>query len=101
MRHLGLIRGATRRTSTTVQATERTWIRARHNGLLRLRTKLGRWVVEDEPIGVISDTCGNDSHTVIAPAAGLVIGHTHHPMVHPGDAIVPLATNVVAGGVNG
>ncbi len=98
MRHLQMLRGGPRRNVTTVEATQRTWIRARTSGLLRLRVALGRWVSADEPIGVISDTFGNERREVLAPSAGLVIGQTNHPMVHTGDAIVHLATDVQTAG---
>jgi len=75
-------------------AEKRTWVRAHRSGIFRLGVKLGQWVFEDDPIGTIRDAFGAEKAELIAPVSGLVIGHTHNPMVNQGDAIVHIASDV-------
>jgi len=75
-----------------VREAQRTgWVRARRSGLLKLSVKLGDTVKAKDRIAVINDAFG-DTHTEVhAPQAGLVIGHTHNPLVNQGDAIIHIA----------
>jgi hypothetical protein len=77
-----------------MEASHRTWIRARRSGILRLKVKLGQSVTESQTLGVIRDAFGDDKIVVTSPGAGLVIGHTNHPLVHEGDGIIHLALDV-------
>jgi len=93
---LGMIKRRQRgRSRHSMEAATRRWIRARRSGILRMRASLGRWVEKDQPLGVIHDAFGDEKFTVTAPEDGLVIGHTNHPLVHEGDAILHIATNVI------
>ena len=80
---------ATNRSS--MEAGDRTWVRARRSGILRLQTGLGRWVSKGDRIAVIHDAFGDHERVHLAPTDGLVIGHTNHPLVNQGDAIIHLA----------
>ncbi|QNN23462.1 succinylglutamate desuccinylase/aspartoacylase family protein [Planctomycetales bacterium ZRK34] len=95
MGDLGMIKqpdGGRRRQS--MEASNRTWIRARRSGILRLQVKLGRSVTEGQPLGVIRDAFGDDKYTLTSPGSGLVIGLTNCPLVHEGDGIIHLALDV-------
>jgi uncharacterized protein len=90
--HLGL------RTVEPVPAPRRTrlvrhttWVRARRTGILRTRVQAGQKVDRGEVLGVIADAVGGSATVMHAPLAGLVIGHTQHPLVHRGDALFHLA----------
>lgn len=100
MAELGMRRGSgQRQRRRSVEATQRTWVRARRGGLFRLQVKLGRWVTEGQALGVIRDAFGQDRSEVLSPCDGLVIGHTHNPLVNQGDAIVHLTREVVTHGM--
>mgnify|MGYP006271042739 CR=1 FL=1 len=95
MGELGMVPRQRRRQRTSMETNRRTWVRARASGVLRLTTRLGHWVTRGDPLCVISDIFGDEPTTQYAPTDGLVIGHTHHPLVHQGDALVHLARDVV------
>lgn len=92
---LGMIRNPYRRpTRQPMEAASRTWLRARRSGMLRLSAKLGQWVYRDQQVGVIYDAFGGREAPVTSPDAGLVIGHTNHPLVSEGEAILHIARQV-------
>ena len=66
------------------------WVRARRGGVLRLAVEEGDRVEEKQVLGVVADPLGEESVTLRAPHASLVIGMTRNPIVHGGDAIVHL-----------
>ncbi|QDT00999.1 succinylglutamate desuccinylase/aspartoacylase family protein [Adhaeretor mobilis] len=68
------------------------WVRARQSGILRLSTKLGAQVAEKEQIGFVADAFGDDPRPLIAPSAGIIIGHTNNPLVQQGEAVVHIAS---------
>ena len=74
-----------------------TWVRALHSGILRLDTHLGAKVIAGQQLGMVADAFGDDAAPLVAPEAGLVIGHTNNPLVQRGEAIVNLATMAAAG----
>jgi uncharacterized protein len=67
------------------------WVRARRSGILRSTVRAGQEVARGEHLGEISDAFGGHRAVVRAPFAGVVIGHTLHPLVNKGDALVHLA----------
>ncbi|MBI1375300.1 MAG: deacylase [Phycisphaera sp.] len=75
-------------------AEQRTWVRAHRSGIFRINVKLGQWVSQGDTLGTIRDAFGAEKGELLSPANGLVIGHTHNPMVSQGDGIVHLATDV-------
>lgn len=96
MRELGMLRkreGARRRQS--MESSQRTWIRARRSGILRLNAKLGHWVSKGQSLGTIRDAFGDHKGMIESPDDGIVIGHTNSPMVNQGDAIIHIAKQVV------
>lgn len=72
--------------------TDRTsWIRARCSGIMRIETGLGKVVMAKQYLGSIADTFGDNALPLVAPTAGVVIGHTNNPLVQQGDAVIHLA----------
>ncbi len=67
------------------------WMRAPKSGLIQLDAALGSLVDSGETIASIRDPFGKRLGRVIARQAGLVIGHTQHPLVNQGDAVAHLA----------
>jgi predicted deacylase len=74
-----------------VESRRSGWIRARRSGIASLAVTLGQRVTKGEQVAVIHDSLGKRVSRSTAPANGIVIGHTQHPLVHQGDAIVHLA----------
>jgi predicted deacylase len=82
--------GSNRRPATAfVRHTQ--WVRARRTGILRSSVNAGQRVARGETLGIIADAVGGARATMKAPIAGVVIGHTRHPLVHRGDALFHLA----------
>ncbi len=75
-----------------VESRSSGWVRARHTGIVGLDVALGARVEEGDRLGALSDSFGRRVHLVRADRAGLVIGLTHAPLVHRGDALVHIAT---------
>lgn len=95
LRELGMIRGrVSSRRRQSMESSDRTWIRAKRSGILRLSIKLGHWVSKGQAIGVLRDAFGEDKSVVKSPDDGIVIGHTNSPLVNQGDALIHLARNV-------
>lgn len=92
MRQLGmLMSGRIKRHSPSLEATKTRWLRARQSGILRLNVKLGNTVEQGHIVGVIANVFGDEAHTLKAPMSGLIIGQTHNPLVHRGDALLHFA----------
>lgn len=77
--------------ATPLASASSHWVRARRSGILLLNTRLGRTVAPHEVLGVITDAFGTTLSSVRARTGGLVIGHTHRPLVNQGDALVHVA----------
>ena len=93
MRHLGMLppgRG-TRIPNEPFVARSSHWIRASHSGVLRIKVRSGHGVTKGDALGLITDPFGGEESTVLADTDGIVIGHTHLPLVNEGDAVVHLA----------
>ena len=67
------------------------WVRAPADGLFRCHVLLGKRVERGDVIGVVTGPLGDDEIPVVAPAAGIIIGMTHLPLVNEGEALVHLA----------
>lgn len=67
------------------------WIRATQSGMLRLQVELGDTVRRGQVLGTIADAFGEEALPVRAPARGIVLGLTKHPLVHRGDGILHIA----------
>ncbi len=78
-------------TPQALTATRSSWVRARRSGIGLLEVGLGDLVEKGQQLGVIHDSLGTRLSRITAPFAGLVIGHTQHPLIHQGSALVHLA----------
>ncbi len=67
------------------------WVRATRSGIAHLDIALGDTIDEGDEIATIHDPFGKRLGTVRSRLAGMVIGHTRHPLVNRGDAIVHIA----------
>jgi predicted deacylase len=67
------------------------WIRARRSGIASMHVGLGDHVEKGATLATIHDSVGVRVSSMKATRAGLVIGHSHQPLVNQGDAIVHIA----------
>lgn len=83
----------TRKTSTKTPMIARssTWVRAPESGILRTVTPLGGKISKGSLLGVVSPPYGEDEYEIPSPADGIVIGRTHLPLVHEGEALYHVA----------
>ena len=74
-----------------VVASDSRWLRAPTSGVMRSRVQLGARVKKGDVLGMIADPLGLNESPVLAPAEAIVIGMTHLPLVHEGEALYHLA----------
>ena len=67
------------------------WVRARAGGILDLKVDLGQPLRRGQAISVNTNPFGRERSQLKAPHAGVVLGLTQLPLVHPGDAICHVA----------
>ncbi|MGA8258937.1 MAG: succinylglutamate desuccinylase/aspartoacylase family protein [Arenicellales bacterium] len=75
------------------------WIRAPKSGVLLGVKALGSDVREGEKLATVADPYGESEEPIIAEFSGIVIGRTHLPLVHEGDAVLHVAKFTDAGEV--
>jgi predicted deacylase len=97
MRHLEMLPGEPVRAPLQLEIGDTRWLRARAGGILDLRAELGQPLHRGQEISVNSNPFGRERSVLRAPFAGLVIGQTLLPVVHPGDAVCHLARPGKAG----
>jgi hypothetical protein len=66
-------------------------VRAPESGVLRQRIRLGARIRKGDILGVISAPLASKECDVTAPFSGILIGHTHLPLVHEGEALFHVA----------
>jgi hypothetical protein len=93
MRALGMLPASRRKGHgiTPVVARSSSWVRAPESGVLRLQTRLGARVRKGDTLGVIAAPLVDRDCLVTAPFSGILIAHTHLPLVHEGEALFHLA----------
>lgn len=93
MREIGMLpkKKARKNDPVPVVATDSSWIRAPHSGILRMIKPLGARVAKNEILGIISDPFGDLEHKAIAPFSGIIIGKTNLPLVNEGEALFHVA----------
>jgi hypothetical protein len=91
MRHLGMLAGRPEPPPLAVEVREAHWIRARAGGILDLKAELGQPLRRGAEVSVNTSPFGRERSVLRAPHAGVVLGLTRLPLVHPGDAICHLA----------
>ncbi len=67
------------------------WLRAPESGLFRNLVPLGAKVKKGETLGVVHDPFTGEEHAVTSRVSGIVIGRTHLPLVHEGEALFHVA----------
>jgi uncharacterized protein len=70
------------------------WLRARYAGLFQSKIKLGDKIKRNQLLGKITDPFGFESFKVMASRDGRVIGLNNSPVVHKGDALMHIATEI-------
>ena len=71
------------------------WVRAGHGGFAHRQVEIGDRVSRLQLLATVTDVFGDQHRRVRAPVSGLVIGHTTHPLVNRGDALVHIAETPV------
>lgn len=91
LRHRRMLPGEASEPELRFEVRSSHWIRARAGGILDLRVELGEPVSRGTEISVNTNPFGRERSILRAPHAGIVLGLTRLPLVHPGDAICHLA----------
>ena len=95
MRNIGMLENhhfASAKKKETFIARSSYWVRAPHSGTIKLKTKLGDFVKDNQVIGIISDPFGKHQFKVISKYEGIVIGLITMPLLNNGDAVAHIAT---------
>ena len=74
-------------TNTSVELTDRRWIRARKAGIFTPYIENGKRIEKDQVLGFITDAYGTRNTAVKAPFDGYVFCVNNHPLVSQGDAL--------------
>lgn len=101
MRELGMlpaVRRSRKKREPYVSRSSR-WIRAPKGGMLLNLKTLGSDVAEGEKLGIVADPYGGSEEPIVSEFPGIVIGRTHLPLVHEGDAVLHVAKFPDAGQV--
>jgi predicted deacylase len=88
MRHLGMIAGDVASAGPRVSARDRTVVRARRAGLLRLKVAIGDDIGAGQEVAEICNVFGETVERVCAPGAGIAGLVWAHKVVNTGDPIV-------------
>jgi predicted deacylase len=93
MRGLGMLRPSRGRSTPREPNVARSsaWVRAPESGVLRSAVSLGARVSPGQVLGHVADPFGEAQTTVQARYGGIVIGRTHLPLVHQGEALFHIA----------
>uniref|UniRef100_UPI0005917E84 succinylglutamate desuccinylase/aspartoacylase family protein n=1 Tax=Ilumatobacter nonamiensis TaxID=467093 RepID=UPI0005917E84 len=67
------------------------WVRARRSGIALMEAELGQIVERGDVVATVRDSVGRRLSRSRANRSGMVIGHTQHPLVNQGDAIIHIA----------
>ncbi len=98
MKHLGMIdRDPPKYEGKTEIYSGSLWARAPLAGLFTPKVQLGDRIKKRQLLGGITDPFGIDSEKVKSRHDGRVIGINYLPIVHKGDAIMHIATNITEG----
>jgi predicted deacylase len=91
LRHLRMMPGEPASPPLRLWIERTRWIRSRKGGILELKVDLGAPLRRGQAISVNSNPFGRERSQLKAPCAGIVLGLTQLPLVHPGDAICHVA----------
>ncbi|WP_025742464.1 succinylglutamate desuccinylase/aspartoacylase family protein [Aquimarina pacifica] len=71
------------------------WLRAKHSGLLHIKTCIGNYVEKGEALASITDPYGKMRHLEKAPNNGYIINVNESPIVYKGDAIFRISNELL------
>jgi uncharacterized protein len=91
LRHLRMMPGEPALPPLRLLIDRTRWIRSKTGGILDLRVDLGQPLRRGQAISVNTNPFGRERSQLKAPYAGVVLGLTQLPLVHPGDAICHVA----------
>lgn len=91
LRHLKMMPGEPVSPPLALRIGDTHWIRSKKGGILDLRVELGQPLRRGQAISVHTNPFGRERSQLKAPYAGIVLGLTQLPLVHPGDAICHVA----------
>ncbi len=91
LHHLGIVSSEPEPPEATQISRATKWSRASRSGILHLDPELGDRVERGDLVATIRDPFGKRLSRMTAPASGIVIGHTQHPLVNRGDAVLHVA----------
>nr|MDP9122883.1 succinylglutamate desuccinylase/aspartoacylase family protein [Acidobacteriota bacterium] len=91
LRALGMIPGEPFAPPLLLTVLRTHWIRSKVGGIIDIQAELGQPLRRLAPISVHTNPFGGDRSVLKTPYAGVVLGLTQIPLVHPGDAICHLA----------
>lgn len=74
----------------TYRLTSSTWVRAGKSGMFRPFKSAGDRVETGDVLGVVNDPFNAYESQVLAPKAGILVGHNNISLVHRGDALFHL-----------
>ena len=70
------------------------WVRARYSGMFRATIRVNSSVKKNDKIGHITDAYGKFHHFVKAPNDGYIFSVNEAPIVHKGDALFHISTQI-------
>jgi predicted deacylase len=79
---------------SSLVARSSSWVRSGRSGIIQREVELGAHVDPGDVVARIYDTFGKKLGDIRSRTTGMVIGHTQHPLVNRGDAIVHIAALV-------
>ncbi|HWM91388.1 MAG TPA: succinylglutamate desuccinylase/aspartoacylase family protein [Thermoanaerobaculia bacterium] len=91
MRSLRMLPGEPDRPPLRLRVERTHWVRAQAGGILDLQVELGQPLRRGTPISLNTNPFGRERSQLKSPYAGMVLGLTQLPLVHPGDAVCHLA----------
>jgi predicted deacylase len=91
LRHLKMMPGEPALSPLRLRIDRTHWIRAHSGGILELKVALGQPLRRGQALSVNTNPFGRERSQLKAPHAGIVLGLTQLPLVHPGDAICHVA----------
>ncbi|MFN8164386.1 MAG: succinylglutamate desuccinylase/aspartoacylase family protein [Solirubrobacterales bacterium] len=91
MRHLRMLPGACHEPPVRIEIAKSSWLRAPEGGMIDLQVALGEPVRRGQLLSIGTNPFGRERSQLRAPTAGIVLGLSRLPLVHPGDAVCHLA----------
>lgn len=93
MQHLGMSTSAPPPGLTEIFKKSH-WSRASYAGLFNPKIKIGDNIKKNQLLGHITDPFGQESFRIKSRYPGKVIGLNYNPVVHKGDALIHIASNI-------